>query len=61
MEELKRQHEEKEAQQKELAEQEANLKIKLDRAEKLVSGLAGEKIRWEEKVSVSRTVSAFQI
>ncbi|XP_063712783.1 dynein axonemal heavy chain 2-like isoform X4 [Symsagittifera roscoffensis] len=51
MEELKRQHEEKEAQQKELAEQEANLKIKLDRAEKLVSGLAGEKIRWEEKVS----------
>ena len=52
MEALKKQHEEKETQQKELAEQEKNLKTKLERASKLVSGLAGEKIRWEEKVAV---------
>ncbi|KAH0626110.1 hypothetical protein JD844_000881 [Phrynosoma platyrhinos] len=45
---LKREYEEKLAQKEELRRKSEEMEIKLDRADKLVSGLAGEKIRWEE-------------
>nr|XP_028557519.1 dynein heavy chain 2, axonemal isoform X1 [Podarcis muralis]XP_028557522.1 dynein heavy chain 2, axonemal isoform X1 [Podarcis muralis] len=47
---LKKEYEEKLAQKEELRKKSEEMEIKLDRADKLVSGLAGEKIRWEETV-----------
>lgn len=32
------------------------MEIKLDRADKLVTGLAGERIRWENTVSVRKII-----
>ena len=34
------------------------LELKLDRADKLVSGLADERIRWEESVKVRKLANA---
>jgi hypothetical protein len=53
MEDLKKQYDEKSAQKEELRKKAEMLEIKLDRAGKLVSGLAGERDRWEASVSVS--------
>lgn len=47
---LKKEYEDKLAQKEELRKKSEEMEIKLDRADKLVSGLAGEKIRWEENV-----------
>lgn len=52
MNELKRQYDEKLAQKEELKAKAEMLELKLDRAAKLVSGLAGERVRWEESVKV---------
>ncbi|XP_077988088.1 dynein axonemal heavy chain 2-like [Glandiceps talaboti] len=51
MEELKRQYDEKLAEKEELRKKAEEMEIKLDRAGKLVSGLAGEKERWEASVA----------
>ncbi|XP_029437782.1 dynein heavy chain 2, axonemal isoform X2 [Rhinatrema bivittatum] len=47
---LKQQYDEKLAQKEELRKESEIMEIKLDRAGKLVSGLAGERSRWEETV-----------
>ena len=52
MEELKRQYDEKSAQKEELKRKAELTELKLDRAGKLVSGLAGERDRWEASVKV---------
>ena len=49
---LKKEYEEKLAQKEELRKKSEEMEIKLDRADKLVSGLAGERVRWEETVKV---------
>ena len=55
MAELKRLYDEKLAQKEELKRKAEHTEMMLDRAQKLVSGLAGERIRWEETVKVSGT------
>ena len=55
MEELKKQYDEKSAQKEELKRKAELTELKLDRAGKLVSGLAGERDRWEASVKVWRT------
>ncbi|XP_059574595.1 dynein axonemal heavy chain 2 isoform X3 [Alligator mississippiensis] len=50
LERLKQEYEEKLAQKEELRARSEDMELKLDRADKLVSGLAGEKARWEETV-----------
>ncbi|KAK3095642.1 hypothetical protein FSP39_017066 [Pinctada imbricata] len=50
MAELKKQYDEKLAQKEELKRKAEYTELMLDRAAKLVSGLAGERIRWEETV-----------
>ena len=52
MAELKQQYDEKLAKKEELNRQAQETEMKLDRAAKLVSGLAGEKSRWEVTVEV---------
>ena len=52
MEELKRQYDEKSAQKEELRKKAEITELKLERAGKLVSGLAGERDRWEASVRV---------
>ncbi|KAK1153304.1 dynein heavy chain 2, axonemal [Acipenser oxyrinchus oxyrinchus] len=47
---LKKHYDEKLTQKEELRLKSEDMEMKLDRAAKLVSGLAGEKIRWEETV-----------
>ncbi|XP_043933259.1 dynein axonemal heavy chain 2 [Protopterus annectens] len=47
---LKKNYDEKLAQKEELRKRAEEMEVKLDRAAKLVSGLAGERIRWEETV-----------
>ncbi|KAI4566385.1 hypothetical protein MJG53_015062 [Ovis ammon polii x Ovis aries] len=47
---LKKQYDEKLAQKEELRKRSEEMEIKLERAGMLVSGLAGEKARWEETV-----------
>ncbi|KAL2765787.1 dynein axonemal heavy chain 2 isoform 1 [Daubentonia madagascariensis] len=47
---LKKQYDEKLAQKEELREKSEEMEMKLERAGMLVSGLAGEKARWEETV-----------
>lgn len=55
LERLKQEYEEKLAQKEELRARSEDMELKLDRADKLVSGLAGEKARWEETVQVGTT------
>ncbi|XP_062849650.1 dynein axonemal heavy chain 2 [Trichomycterus rosablanca] len=50
LEKLKKQYDEKLAQKEELRKKSEDMELKLDRAGKLVSGLAGERERWEETV-----------
>ena len=52
MAELKQQYDEKLAQKEELKRKAEHTELMLDRASKLVSGLAGERIRWQETVKV---------
>lgn len=52
MEMLKKQYDEKLAQKEELRKKSEEMELKLERAGMLVSGLAGEKARWEETVQV---------
>lgn len=52
MTELKQQYEEKLSQKEELRKKSEHTEMMLDRASKLVSGLAGERDRWEETVKV---------
>ncbi|XP_069776189.1 dynein axonemal heavy chain 2 isoform X3 [Narcine bancroftii] len=47
---LKEQYDEKLTQKEELRKRSQEMEIKLDRADKLLSGLAAEKVRWEETV-----------
>ena len=54
MEELKRQYDEKSAQKEELRKKAEITELKLERAGKLVSGLAGERDRWEASVKVKK-------
>lgn len=49
---LKKQYDEKLAQKEELRKKSEEMELKLERAGMLVSGLAGEKARWEETVQV---------
>lgn len=58
MAELKQQYDEKLAQKEELKRRAEHTELMLDRASKLVSGLAGERIRWQETVKV-RLISHF--
>ena len=53
IEELKKNYDEKLAQKEELGNKAKQLEIKLERAGKLVSGLGGERERWEASVAVS--------
>ncbi|KAM6908918.1 dynein axonemal heavy chain 2 [Xenentodon cancila] len=46
---LKRQHGEKLATKESLKKKSDEMEVKLDRADKLVTGLAGERVRWEER------------
>lgn len=52
MEQLKKQHSEKLAMKESLRKKSDEMEVKLDRAGKLVTGLAGERVRWEERVVV---------
>ena len=52
MADLKQQYDEKLSQKEELKKKAEHTEMMLDRASKLVSGLAGERIRWEETVKV---------
>ncbi|XP_071333968.1 dynein axonemal heavy chain 2 [Trachinotus anak] len=51
LEELKKQHGEKLAMKESLRKKSDEMEVKLDRADKLVTGLAGERVRWEERVA----------
>lgn len=51
---LKEQHAEKLLMKENLRKKSEEMEIKLDRADKLVTGLAGERIRWENTVSVRK-------
>lgn len=53
---LKKQYDEKLAQKEELRKKSEEMELKLERAGMLVSGLAGEKARWEETVQVRSTI-----
>ena len=55
LEELKTQHGEKLAMKESLRKKSEDMEVKLDRADKLVTGLAGERVRWEERVTVGHT------
>ncbi|KAM4540607.1 dynein axonemal heavy chain 2-like [Fundulus diaphanus] len=48
---LKKQHAEKLAMKESLRNKSQEMELKLDRADKLVTGLAGERVRWEERVT----------
>lgn len=50
--ELKDQHAEKLLMKENLRKKSEEMETKLDRADKLVTGLAGERIRWENTVGV---------
>ena len=53
MEELKKSYEEKLAQKEELKRKAAHMELMMDRARRLVEGLAGERIRWKQTVEVT--------
>lgn len=59
MAELKQQYDEKLAQKEELKRKAEYTELMLDRASKLVSGLAGERIRWQETVKVGSATILF--
>ncbi|KAM9820319.1 LOW QUALITY PROTEIN: dynein axonemal heavy chain 2 [Neosynchiropus ocellatus] len=48
---LKQKHGDKLAQKDSLRKRSEEMEVKLDRADKLVKGLAGERVRWEERVA----------
>ncbi|XP_035806180.2 dynein axonemal heavy chain 2 [Amphiprion ocellaris] len=48
---LKKQHGEKLAMKDSLRKKSDEMEVKLDRADKLVTGLTGERVRWEERVA----------
>ncbi len=52
LEELQRQYEEKLATKEDLKKTAELTELKLERAAKLVSGLAGERVRWEDSIEV---------
>lgn len=52
LEKLQKEYEEKLATKEELRKKAELTELKLDRAAKLVSGLAGERVRWEQSVKV---------
>ena len=52
MAELQQQYQDKLNQKEELKQKAEHTELMLDRAAKLVSGLAGERVRWEETVKV---------
>lgn len=52
MDQLQTQYSEKLGQKEELSKKSDDMELKLDRAGKLVSGLAGERVRWEKTVEV---------
>ena len=56
MAELKQQYDEKLANKDELRRKAEHTEMMLDRASKLVSGLAGERSRWEITVAVCKTL-----
>lgn len=49
---LKKEHGEKLTMKENLRKKSEDMELKLDRADKLVTGLAGERVRWEERVAV---------
>uniref|UniRef100_A0A667XC84 Dynein axonemal heavy chain 2 n=1 Tax=Myripristis murdjan TaxID=586833 RepID=A0A667XC84_9TELE len=51
LDQLKKQYDEKLAMKESLRRKSEDMEVKLDRADKLVSGLAGERVRWEETVA----------
>ncbi|XP_044040597.1 dynein axonemal heavy chain 2-like isoform X2 [Siniperca chuatsi] len=51
LDQLKKQHGEKLATKESLRKKSDEMEVKLDRADKLVTGLAGERVRWEERVA----------
>ncbi|KAM9717113.1 dynein axonemal heavy chain 2 [Menidia menidia] len=51
LDQLKKQHSEKLAMKETLRQKSDDMEVKLDRAGKLVTGLAGERVRWEERVA----------
>lgn len=53
LDQLKKQHSEKLAMKESLRKKSDEMEVKLDRADKLVTGLAGERVRWEQTVAVS--------
>lgn len=57
MDNLKKQYDEKLAEKEELRVKAEQMEIKLDRAGKLVSGLAGERERWETNVAVTKFIN----
>ena len=59
MAELKQQYDEKLANKEDLRKKAEHTEMMLDRASKLVSGLAGERDRWEETVNVSGRLTCF--
>ena len=56
---LKKNYDEKLAQKEELGNRANMLELKLERAGKLVSGLGGERERWEASVEVSKNCYMF--
>lgn len=52
LDQLQKQYAEKAAMKDSLKQKSDEMEMKLDRADKLVKGLAGERIRWEERVTV---------
>lgn len=52
---LQMQHAEKLKTKEDLRLSSQEMEVKLDRADKLVTGLAGERVRWHERVTVSLT------
>ncbi len=56
MAELKKQYDEKLAMKEDLRKKAEHTEMMLDRASKLVSGLAGERARWETTVAVCITL-----
>lgn len=49
---LKKEHAERLAAKEDLRKRSEDMEIKLDRAGQLVTGLAGERVRWEHTVAV---------
>ena len=55
LDQLKKQHGEKLAMNTRLSKKSQEMEVKLDRADKLLTELAGERVRWEEKLPVGHT------